>query len=213
MFYTREQAGKELAKEVYKLFKGKNIIVLAIPRGGVPVGIPIARKLKAKFDLVIPRKIPIPWNPEAGFGAVTSDGSLVLNRPLVKQLGLSKELIKELSKGVIKEIKRRVKVYRKNRPSLNLKNKTVVIVDDGLASGYTMLAAVKSVKKQKPKSVFVAVPVSSYSAYREVRPKVNDLICLHTSAEPVFAVASFYHDFPELADEEIIELINKIWSI
>lgn len=206
MFANREEAGMLLAKKLIKL-KGKNTVILAIPRGGVPVAYSVAKKLSAKLDLIIPRKLPIPYDPEAGFGAVI-DNTVVLNKRLLSRLNLSVEEITKIIKEVQKEVKRRIKRYRGSKPLPDLKNKTVIVVDDGLASGYTMLAAIKYIKK-KAKKVVVAIPVASVSAVKEVKPKADEFICLKTSHEPVFAVASFYESFPDLTDEEVINYLKK----
>jgi len=207
MFANREEAGMLLSKKLVR-FKGKNVIVLAIPRGGVPVAYNIAKELDAKLDLIIPRKLPIPYDPEAGFGAVINN-TVVLNKKLLAVLDLTHKEIKKIIKDVQKEVKRRIKKYRGKKPFPNLKGKTVIIVDDGLASGYTMLAAIKYIKK-KAKKVVVAVPVASLSAAMEVKPKADEFICLILSSEPVFAVASFYEDFPDLTDEEVISYLKEI---
>lgn len=207
MFTGRKEAGMLLAKKLAK-FKGKNVIVLAIPRGGVPVAYNIAKELDAKLDLIIPRKLPIPYDPEAGFGAVINS-TVVLNKKLLAALDLTRNEITKIIKDVQKEVKRRIKKYRGKKPFPNLKGKTVIIVDDGLASGYTMLAAIKYIK-EKAKKVVVAVPVASLSAAIEVKPKADEFICLMLSSEPVFAVASFYKDFPDLRDDEVISYLKKM---
>lgn len=208
MFYNRLSAGKELARKLNK-HKRKDVIVFAIPRGGVPVALPIARKLNARLDLMVVRKIPIPFNPEAGFGAVAPDGTLSLNKPLVQELGLRKREIKDLAADVLKEVKRRTKTYRGRRPFPSLKGKIVILVDDGLASGFTMIAAVRSMRKHKPKSIVVAVPVSSKSAAEEVRPLADELICLVVSDVMMFAVASFYKNFPDLSDKDVMNYLKE----
>lgn len=203
VFKDREEAGKKLAKTLLK-YKARNPCVLAIPRGGVPVGWQVANKLKATFDVLVTRKIPIPFNPEAGFGAVTVDKTIILNKELVSHLGLSEEKIRLLAEKVWREIRRREKVYRGNRPKPNLLGKTVILVDDGLASGFTMLAAIESVRKAKPEKVAVAVPVTSGSAAGKIKPKVSELVSLYTHpAWLPFAVASFYQKWTELTDEEV----------
>jgi len=207
MITSRKEAGMLLSKKLAK-FKGKNVIVLAIPRGGVPVAYNIAKELDAKLDLIIPRKLPIPYEPEAGFGAVINS-TVVLNKKLLAALDLTRNEITKIIKDVQKEVKRRIKKYRGKKPFPNLKGKTVIIVDDGLASGYTMLAAIKYIK-EKAKKVVVAVPVASLSAAIEVKPKVDEFICLMLSSEPVFAVASFYKDFPDLTDNEVINYLKKM---
>jgi len=206
MFANRKEAGMLLAKKLKK-FKGKNVIVLAIPRGGVPVAYSIAKELNVKLDLIIPRKLPIPYDPEAGFGAVINN-TVVLNKKLLAVLDLTGDEIAKIIKNVQEEVKRRIKKYRGDKPLPNLRGKTVIIVDDGLASGYTMLAAIKYIKK-KAEKVVVAVPVASLSAAKEVKPKADEFICLILSSEPVFAVASFYEEFPDLTDNEVINYLKE----
>ena len=205
MFYDRNQAGEILAEELKRF---KKALVLAIPRGGVPVGFAIAKRLRLKLAVVAVRKLPIPWDPEAGFGAITADGTLVLNRRLVKQLGLQRAEIEEIARRVLKEVKRRERVYGRIPP---VKGKTVILVDDGLASGYTMLAALKYVKKLGAGRTLIAAPVSSLSAYRLLK-RHSPILCLHVSREPLFAVASFYHHFPELTDEEVLSYLKQFKS-
>ncbi len=206
MFVNREEAGMLLAKKLTK-FKRKNAILLAIPRGGVPVACSVAKELNVKLDVIVPRKLPIPYDPEAGFGAVINN-TVVLNKKLLGRLDLSIGEITKIIREVQKEVKRRIKKYRGKKPFPNLKNKIVVLVDDGLASGYTMLAAIKHIKKEA-KKVVVAVPVASISAAKEVKPKADEFICLIISPEPVFAVASFYESFPDLTDDEVTSYLKK----
>jgi len=207
MFKTREEVGKLLAKKLVKYKNRKDVLILAIPRGGVPISYQISKILNLKFDLIIPRKLPIPSDPEAGFGAVIND-TVVLNKEILATLNLSKKEIDDVIKEVQKEIKRRNKIYRKGKPFPKVRGKTVIVVDDGLATGYTMLAAIKDLKKQA-KKVVVAVPVSSSSAAREIKQKADEFICLHVSSAYIFAVASFYDSFPDLTDEEVIAYLKK----
>ena len=206
LFRTREEAGKFLAEKLKRYKNRKDVIILAIPRGGVPVAYSIAKALNLKFDLIIPRKLPIPFDPEAGFGAVINN-TIVLNEELLERIHLSKNEINNIIKEVREEIKRRNKEYRKRKPFPNLKNKTVILVDDGLASGYTMLAAVRDIKKTA-KKVIVAVPTASLSAFNKVK-KEADVISLQVSNERIFAVASFYMSFPDLADKEVINYLEN----
>lgn len=208
VFHDRLSAGQELAKRL-EAYRGPDTIVLAIPRGGVPVGFAVAKHLAAQLDVIIPRKIPIPWNPEAGFGAVTADGTLVLNDQMVEQLGLSKEKVSELAAKVQHEIKRRLRVYRGDRPFPSLKGKTVLLVDDGLASGFTMMAAVKSVRNGRPARIVVAVPVSPYNSAELVRPLVDDLVSLVIARTWSFAVASYYRDWYDLSDDEVVQYLRQ----
>ncbi|HET6456115.1 MAG TPA: phosphoribosyltransferase family protein [Armatimonadota bacterium] len=203
LFRSRADAGKRLAERLLD-YEGEDVVVLAIPRGGVPVGAEVARRLNARLDVIIPRKIPIPWNPEAGFGAITADGTIVLNQRMVKNLGLSKDEIQAIADEVREEIERRTREYRDDRPPTDVKGKTVILVDDGLASGYTMLAAIESVRKHNPVRVIVAVPVASSAAARLVSTRVDGMVALVTSERLPFAVADFYREWRDLTDEETV---------
>ena len=207
LFRSRTDAGRRLAERLLD-YAGQDAVVLAIPRGGVPVGAEVAKRLNARLDVIIPRKIPIPWNPEAGFGAITSDGTMVLNQRMVANLGLSKEEIQTIADEIREEINRRTREYRDDRPPPDVKGKTVILVDDGLASGYTMLAAIEFIRKQEPAGVIVAVPVASSGAARLISPRVDSLVTLITSERLPFAVAEFYREWRDLTDEEVVKAIS-----
>jgi len=202
IFKDRKEAGEILAEEL-RDYEGRRAVVLAIPRGGVPIAYAIAKRIDAKIDLIIPRKLPIPYSPEAGFGAIAPDGTIVLNSALVEEIGLSQEEIQNIADEVLEEVKRREKEYGGAKKSLQLEGKVVIIVDDGLASGFTMIAAIESVKKQKPKEIVVAVPVSPKSSIKRIEPLVDKVICLFIKERGPFAVASFYEDFKDLTDKEV----------
>ncbi len=204
LFETREEAGHRLAEEVMRLEIHRPALVLAIPRGGVPVGVPIALALGAPLDVIIPRKIPIPWDPEAGLGAVTAEGTIVLNEELVPLLGLSQAEIERLAREVQAEIQRRTAVYRGDRPPPDVAGKVVLLTDDGLASGLTMIAAIRSVRRGGPAQVMVAVPAAPRSSLARVAPEADEVICLVEQVRGPFAVASFYRWFPELTDEQVL---------
>lgn len=207
MFKNRLAAGEELAKEIEKVEDSP--VLLAIARGGVPVAYAVAQRLRLPLDVIVARKIPIPWSPEAGFGAVAPDGTVVLNKPLVASLELSPEEIEREVLKVKEEIERRSKEYRGSRPPLRLQAKTAVIVDDGLASGYTMLAAIESAKKHQASKVVVAVPVSPASSVRFVEARVDKLICLLCQEAISFAVTDYYEEWEDVTDEEVIEYLRK----
>jgi putative phosphoribosyl transferase len=207
-FDDRQDAGRNLASMLSERYAGVDGIALAIPRGGVPVALEVAQALKIPLDVVVPRKIPIPWSPEAGFGAVTADGTLLLNEPLVAQLGLTEGQIEQLAAQVQEEVRRRLKVYRGNRPLANVKGKTAFLIDDGLASGFTMLTAVRSVRRGEPMEIVIAVPVSPRRSVNLVEPEVDDLVCLIMQERAPFAVASFYRAFPDLSDEQVITYLQ-----
>jgi predicted phosphoribosyltransferase len=207
LFWDRTDAGKRLAGMLDK-YIGDDVVVYAVPCGGVPIGIELASKLGADLDIVVPRKITIPFNPEAGYGAVTEDGAIVLNEPLVERLGLDEEQIKRQSEQVRNEIARRSSLFRGRLDAPSVEAKTAIICDDGLASGYTMIAAVKSVQHREPGRIVVAVPVASETACDLVRPHVYELVCLVAARVYHFAVASFYRNWCDLSDEEVIRRLD-----
>jgi putative phosphoribosyl transferase len=204
LFENRLEAGKILAKKLTD-YKSDKTVVLAIPRGGVPVGLAVASYLDVPLDVIVVRKIPIPQNPEAGFGALAPDGTLVLNKPLVFELDLSLSEIKKGKAIVLKEIKRRIQKYKGKKPPLLIKGKTIILIDDGLASGYTMIAAIRYLEKFKPKKIIVAVPTAPKHTLLEIRPYAKKIICLNVSKKIPFAVADSYKEFPDLNDEEVID--------
>jgi putative phosphoribosyl transferase len=207
-FRDRWEAGRCLAARL-RAYQGLNALVLGIARGGVVVGAPIAEELQAELEVIAPRKLPIPVNPEAGFGAIAEDGTLQLNSALVRALGLSDEEIREIATKVLAEVRRRIERYRGDRPPPTVSGRVVILVDDGLATGYTMLAAIRSVKKGAPARLVVAVPVSPLSTLRRIEPHVDELQCLIAQEADVFAVANFYEDFRDIPDEDVIALLER----
>jgi len=209
-FQDRVDAGKQLAEKL-KIYQSAETIVLAIPRGGVPVAIEVARSFNAPLDVVVTRKIAIPDNPEAGYGAVAEDGTVFLNEPLLSQLGLSQRQIEYQANQVLAEIERRSALYRGKLPRTSLTDKTAIIIDDGLASGFTMVAAVKSIQLQKAARIVAASPVASGKAYELIQPSCDALVCIVVSHFYPFAVASFYHHWHDLTDEEVTGYL-KAWQ-
>ncbi|MDO8684751.1 MAG: phosphoribosyltransferase family protein [Armatimonadota bacterium] len=202
MFKDRTDAGRQLAQALLE-YRSTGAVVLAIPMGGVPVGAEVARKLGAPLDLVIPRKLPIPWNPEAGFGAMTIDGEIVLNRQLIESMHITKQQIEVVCEMVKTEIERRNKALRHDKPAPNVKGRTAIIVDDGLASGYTMLAAIRYVRSLGPSKIVAAVPAASAQSALLVEKETDELVVLIKSAQIPFAVAGFYLSWHDLSDEEV----------
>jgi predicted phosphoribosyltransferase len=207
VFDNREHAGILLAEKLKK-YPGKNTIILAIPSGGVPIGKIVAKKLNSDFDLVITRKIQLPDNPEAGFGAVSFDGEVVINLELAKELGLTNEVINVQIERAKRSIEERVKKFRGKKAFPKLEGKNVIIVDDGLATGYTMLAAIKSVKKLKPKKLIVAVPTASVNAVYLIEKEVDEIYCLNVRSSIVFAVADAYKEWCDLSEEEVLNYLK-----
>jgi len=207
-FRDRLDAGRRLAEKLIR-YSNTASVVLAVPRGGVPVAVEVAGKIGASLDIIVPRKITIPYNPEAGYGAVNEDGSIVLNQPLVKQLGLTEFQIQEQARAVQAEIQRRINVFRTVLPASTLEGKTTIIIDDGLASGFTMLAAVKSARRRKANRIVVAVPVASSRAYDLVKPEVDEIECLIVANSYPFAVANYYRNWYDLDDEEVLNYLKE----
>ena len=209
VFRDRFQAGELLAEKLRKYMSKESVILLAIPAGGVPVGYAVSKKLDIPMDVMIVRKIQIPWNTEAGFGAITWDDEVILNKSLLEQLDLTGEEISESMSKTKRIIQDRLRKFRGDKPQPDLRNKFVILVDDGLASGFTMLAAARSVKKKKPKKIIVAVPTASMGAVELVAPEVDEIVCLNVRSGPVFAVAEAYENWYDLTDEEVINLLKK----
>jgi len=183
--------------------------VLAIPNGGVAVAVEVASALKADLELIICRKIPIPLNPEAGFGAIADDGTIILNEEMVRRISLNRQQIEYEASKVRAEIKRRSILYRGDRPLVRLSGKTVITIDDGLASGFTMMAAVESVRRRRPKEIVVAVPCASAIAVRQLERVADKVVTITTGYMPRFAVADFYRHWYDLSDDEVIRALRQ----
>jgi len=207
LFRDRDDAGRKLGEKLAQV-RLEDVLVLAIPCGGVPVAVQIANRLGAQLDLIVVRKLQIPWNPEAGFGALAPDGTVLLNPELTPHLHLTDAEIWEVEKRTMVEIERRTQRFRGTQPAPRLADRAVVLVDDGLASGYTMLAAAQSVRKAGPRHLVVAVPVASAGAARLVKPACDRFIALHVSAALPFAVASFYERWRDLTDDEVLRYLQ-----
>lgn len=202
-FRDRGDAGQRLAHTLAQ--EGlPHPVVLAIPRGGVPIAACIAEELRCPWDVVVVRKLAFPWNSELGFGAVALDGTTVQDQKLLDRTRLTLEELEQIKGEALREAERRDRTYRGGRPFPPTGGCSVILTDDGLASGYTMLAAVEFVKKSRPGRVVVASPVASNSAVGLLRPAVDRLVALHVSDAWSFAVARFYQTFTQLTDEEVL---------
>lgn len=208
VFENRRDAGRRLAAKLLE-YEGQGTVVLAIPNGGVPVGLEVATVLKATFDVVIARKIPMPLNPEAGFGAVADDGTIILNDELVKRLGLSAQQISLQVSEVRAKIRQRSLLYHGERPLTSVTGKIAIITDDGLASGFTMMAAAESVRRRRPKEIVVAVPAASAGAVSQVEKFGDRVVTGVTAFTPRFAVADFYRYWYDLSDDEVVQQIRE----
>ncbi len=210
IFRDRFEAGRSLGEFMAAEYEGlERSLVLAIPSGGVPVGIELSRKLKLPFDCLIVRKIQIPGNTEAGFGALASSGQPLLNQDLVRQLGLKQDQIEAQIDSVRQELSIREQLFRGRRPLPDLSGMTVILTDDGLASGFTMLAAIETVQSRGARSVVVAVPTAPLSSVRRVEQAVEMLISLHIQERGPFAVANAYQRWYDLTRDEVIEILQS----
>jgi putative phosphoribosyl transferase len=209
VFRDRLHAGKLLSEKLREYADKGNVVLLALPAGGVPVGYAVAKELGIAMDVMVVRKVQIPWNTEAGFGAVTWDGETVLNEALVRQLGFTREVIEESISQTRRIIQERLRKFRKNKPMPDLKDKVVILVDDGLASGFTMLAAARSARKRALRKIIVAVPTASRGAIKLLAPEVDEIVCLNIRSGPVFAVADAYKNWYDLTDEEVIKILES----
>jgi predicted phosphoribosyltransferase len=190
-------------------FRGQDAIVLAIPSGGVPIGLAISLHLDLPFDLIIIRKIPVPENTEAGFGAVSLEGDMILNESMVRMLGLSTEEIEALAEPVKAELKFRNHIFREDRPWPDLKGRVVILADDGLASGYTMMTAARMVRRRGPERIAVAVPTASLSTINLLAQDVDQIVCPNIRTGRYFAVAEAYRDWHDLSRDEVVAMLKR----
>jgi putative phosphoribosyl transferase len=206
LFASRIDSGKRLAKAL-KGVVSKDTIVLAIPRGGVVIGYEVSKILNLPLDIIIPRKIGAPGNPELAIGAMTEDGTLLLDKSLVSRLQVSEDYIKTVSETQKLEIQRRLRLYRGDFHYPSLEKRDIILVDDGIATGSTMKAAMASVRNRGAKTVTVAIPVGPPSTIKELEIKADRVVCLYTP-EPFYAIGQFYKDFTQTQDSEVIKLLK-----
>ena len=210
-YLSREQAGEVLASLLDELIKKSNLqkpYLLAIPRGGVQVAFPVAKKLNIPIHPFIVKKLPIPGNPETAFGAIAPDGTVVLDEETVKYLGLNDEIINKIAEKVREEINHRIKIYGCFKTE-EIRSRDIIVVDDGIATGYSLIAALKSIKSMSPSSITLAVPVSAYDAYQKILPLVDNFVCPKIEKTPYFAVGFYYREWYDLSEEEIKNLLEK----
>lgn len=207
VFKNREEAGKKLAAKLQDYQKTKNLIILAIPRGGLVIGKQLAQTLNCSLDIIVTKKIGAPGNPELAIGAVGAMGEPVINRELAIKVGADEKYLQKEIANRQAEVERRIKEYRGNKPPPNLRNKIAIITDDGVATGATMEAAVEVVRQQEPKKIVVAVPVTSRDSLKKLEEKADEVIYLDAPLM-FFAVGQFYQNFPQTTDEEVKKLLR-----
>jgi putative phosphoribosyl transferase len=207
VFQDRAAAGRVLAQRLTNYAGSPDLVVLALPRGGVPVGFQVARSLRAPLDLLPVRKLGVPGREELAMGAIASDGTQVVNRRVVRELGIAEDTLQAVAAAEHQELERRERAYRDQRPRPELTGKVVIVVDDGLATGATMWAAVAAIRRQRPARVVVAVPVGAASTCQQLQQVADDVVCASTPALFV-AVGQAYHDFAQTTDEEVRALLD-----
>ena|SRR6266511_3098655 len=207
-FRDRSGAGRILARELTDYAGRDDVVVLALPRGGVPVGYELAKELGPPLDVFVVRKVGVPGYEELAMGAVATGGVLVLDDALVRRLGIQPAEVERAVAAERRELERRDAVYRQGRDPPDLEGKTVILVDDGLATGASMRAAALAVRRHKPARVVVAVPVAAAETCNEFRGDVDDVVCARTPA-PFYAVGLWYEDFSQTTDEEVRELLAR----
>lgn len=202
LFHDRTEAGQILAEHLGPAVKDTEPFVLALPRGGVPVGVEVAKTLGAALDVFVVRKLGTPLQEELAFGAVASGGTRVLDQALIEYLNLSEEVIERITERELKELVRRERLYREDRGQPGFKDRTLVVVDDGLATGASMLAAARALRERGAGRIVVAVPVAARPTLNEVRKQVDEVVCVATP-HPFGAVGLWYEDFSEVTDEGV----------
>jgi predicted phosphoribosyltransferase len=207
-FTDRREAGAELASLLEDHKNRPDVVVLALPRGGVPVGFEVARHLQAPLDVFIVRKLGVPGHSELAMGAIASGGVKVLNEDVVEWYRLPESAIDAVAREEQLELERREQLYREGRPSVDVHGKTVLVVDDGLATGSSMKAAVEAIRLRQPDRVIVAVPVGAPDTCRALRAIADDVVCARTP-EPFSAVGLWYRNFSQTTDDEVRELLRK----
>ncbi|WP_323846061.1 phosphoribosyltransferase [Microbulbifer magnicolonia] len=206
-FENRVEAGRLLAQSLDDYADRQDVIVLALPRGGVPLGLELVRVLKAPLDLMLVRKLGVPGHEELAMGAIAS-GVRVLNDDVVRGCGITDEALEEVARAEQAELERRAKRYRGDKPWPKLQDRCVILVDDGIATGATMEVAVRAVRAQKPASIVLAVPVAPPSSLHRFAPLVDRIECLMTP-ESFWAIGAWYQDFSQLNDDQVIAMMRE----
>jgi len=208
IFENRFDAGRQLAEKLAD-YAEQSVVVMGIPNGGVAVALGVALALGADLDLVISRKIPLPLSPEGGFGSVTDDGTIMLNEEVVKNAGLSQQQINYQVSQVRADIRDRSLLYHRDRPPLAVSGRTVIIVDDGLASGYTMRAAVESLRHRQPERIIAAVPVGPEAVVKELEKVADKVVTCAVGTESRFYVSDYYRYWHEISDSEVLHCLKE----
>jgi predicted phosphoribosyltransferase len=210
VFRDRKDAGRVLATSLHAYAGRQEVLVLALPRGGVPVGAEVADALHVPLDVLVVRKLGVPGQEEYAMGAIASGGVRVLNAQVVRALGLADDDVDAVARTEQRELERRERLYRGDRPMPELRGRTVILVDDGLATGSTMLAAVRAVRAQRPARTVVAVPTAAADTCEMLRDEADEVVCASTP-DAFRAVSLWYDDFSQTSDEEVRQLLRQAW--
>lgn len=212
LFRDRRDAGRKLAQELKEYANRPDVVVLALPRGGVPVAYEVAKALKAPLDIFLVRKLGVPGHEELAMGAIASGGVRVLNDTVVDALNIPERLIDAVAEKEQRELERRERAYRGDRPKPEVRGKTVILVDDGLATGASMRAAVEALRAQDPARIVVAVPTAAPETCEAFEDTVEEVVCAETP-QPFFGVGFWYQDFSQTSDEEVRTLLARAQSL
>ncbi|HSF58921.1 MAG TPA: phosphoribosyltransferase [Candidatus Binatia bacterium] len=207
-FANRLEAGRKLATKLSAYADCPNLLVLALPRGGVPIAYEVARALHARLDVFIVRKLGVPWNEELAMGAIATGGVRVLNQETIDRSAIPDWVVDDVAEREQEELERRERLYRGDRSAADIRNRTIILVDDGLATGSTMRAAAIALRQMKPLKIVVAVPVSPPETCEAFRSEVDEVICAITP-EPFIAVGAWYSDFSQTSDDEVRQLLEQ----
>jgi putative phosphoribosyl transferase len=210
-FQDRTDAGRRLAVELAEYANRPDVLVLGLPRGGVPVAYEVAQALRAPLDVFVVRKLGVPGHEELAMGAIASGGVRVVNQDVVEELGISDEALDEVTRAELRELERRERTYRGDRPPPAVRGRTVILIDDGLATGSTMRAAIAALRRLAPARIVVAVPTAAAETCEALRGEVDDVVCAVTPAR-FYAVGLWYDDFSQTSDEAVHELLEQARS-
>lgn len=208
IFSNREEAGRKLASHLAKYADRPDVIVLGVPRGGVPIAYEVATRLHLPLDVFVLRKLGVPGHEELAFGAIGSGGVRVLNSEVVEELGITAHAISSVTRAERRELERRERLFRGDRPPLDVNGRIVILVDDGIATGASVRAAIAALRQMEPAAIVIATPVAPLRTCNLLQPEVDDLVCLEMP-EPFYGVGQFYHDFSQVSDEEVSELLDR----
>lgn len=208
LFPDRAEAGRRLAELLQDYKEHADVIVLGLPRGGVPIAFEVAQALRAPLDVLLVRKLGVPGHEELAMGAIASGDVRFINEDLVKTLKISPDAIEQEAAAELKELERREHLYRADRPPLDLRDRTVILIDDGLATGATMRVSANAVRQQQPKQIIAAVPVAAPEICDPTRLEVDEVRCVETP-QPFYAVGLWYKNFPQTSDAEVRDLLRR----